>query len=90
MLIGGNDISNDVNTLGTCGHVFFNVCLHSRSFPLRADWWKSDSTVDRDSRYVVASSPSFSHPAELARRLGRLVFIGQIFQQVAISSGTVV
>ena len=27
---------------------------------------------------------------ELARRLGRLVFIGQIFQQVAISSGTVV
>ena len=90
MLIGGNDISNDVNTLGTCGHVFFNVCLHSRSFPLRADWRKSDSTVDRDSRYVVASSPSFSHPAELARRLGRLVFIGQIFQQVAISSGTVV
>ena len=90
MLIGGNDISNDVNTLGTCGHVFFKVCLHSRSFPLRADWRKSDSTVDRDSRYVVASSPSFSHPAELARRLGRLVFIGQIFQQVAISSGTVV
>ena len=90
MLIGGNDISNDVNTLGTCGHVFFNVCLHSRSFPLRADWRRSDSTVDRDSRYVVASSPSFSHPAELARRLGRLVFIGQIFQQVAISSGTVV
>ena len=29
-------------------------------------------------------------PGELARRLGRLVFIGQIFQQVAISSGTVV
>ena len=27
---------------------------------------------------------------ELARRPGRLVFIGQIFQQVAISSGTVV
>ena len=95
MLIGGDDISNDVNTLNTCCHVFFNVCLHSRSFPLRADWWKYDSTVDRDSRYVVASSPSFSYPVarapgELARRLGRLVFIGQIFQQVAISSGTVV
>ena len=29
-------------------------------------------------------------PRELARRLGSLVFIGQIFQQVAISSGTVV
>ena len=38
MLIGGDDISNDVITLGTCFHVFFNVCLHSRSFPLRADW----------------------------------------------------
>ena len=24
-------------------HVFFNVCLHLRSFPLRADWRKSDS-----------------------------------------------
>ena len=38
MLIGGDDISNDVITLGTC--------LHSRSFPLRADWRKSDSSVD--------------------------------------------
>ena len=35
-----------VKTLGTCFHVFFNVCLHSRSFPLRADWQKSDSSVD--------------------------------------------
>ena len=42
MLIGGDDISNDVITLGACFHVFFNVCLHSRSFPLRADWRKSD------------------------------------------------
>ena len=32
MLIGGDDISNDVITLGT----FFNVCFHSRSFSLRA------------------------------------------------------
>ena len=39
MLIGGDDISNDVITLGT----FFNVCLHSRSFSLRADWRKSDT-----------------------------------------------
>ena len=71
MLIGGDDISNDVNTLGTCCHVFFNVCLHSRSFPLRADRRKSNSTVDRDSRYVVASSPSFSHPAARAPRGAR-------------------
>ena len=86
MLIGGDDISNDVITLGTC---FFNVCLRSRSFPLHADWRKSDSSVNEapqgnwrwnsNSRYVVASSPSFfrrtaSAPppppsGELARRL---------------------
>ena len=28
MLIGGDDISNDVITLGLCFHVFFNVFLH--------------------------------------------------------------
>ena len=27
MLIGGDDISNDVITLGACFHVFLNVCL---------------------------------------------------------------
>ena len=43
MLIGGDDFSNDVITLGTC---FFNVCSHSHSFSLRADWRKSDSSVD--------------------------------------------
>ena len=26
--------------------VFLNVCFHSRSLTLRADWRKSDSTVD--------------------------------------------
>ena len=50
-------------------HVFFNVCLHLRSFPLCADWRKSNSSVDGEphgnwrwnssSRDVVASSPSF-------------------------------
>ena len=70
MLIDGDDISNDVITLW---HVFFSVCSHSRSFPLCADWWKSDTLVNREpqgnwrwnlnSRDVVASSPSFSHPA---------------------------
>ena len=69
MLIGGDDISNDVITLGACFHVPLNVCLHSRSFPLRADWRKLDSSVDGEpqgnwkqnsnSRDVVVSSPSF-------------------------------
>ena len=27
MLIGGDDISNDVITLGACFHALFNVCL---------------------------------------------------------------
>ena len=73
VLIGGDDISNDLITLGTCLHVLFNVCLQSHLFLLRADWRKSDSSVDREpqgnwrrnsnSRDVVAISPSFSHPA---------------------------
>ena len=76
MLIGGDDISNDVTTLGVCFHVFSSGCLHSRSFPLRADWRKSDSSVDGEPQLnwrwnsnsgdVVASSPSFSHPAARA------------------------
>ena len=51
----------------------FNLCLHSRSFSLCADWRKSDSSVNgqpqgnwrrnSNSRDVVASSPSFSRPA---------------------------
>ena len=54
-------------------HMFFKVCLHSRSLPLRADWRKSNNSVDREaqgnwrwnsnSRDVVASCPSFSRPA---------------------------
>ena len=73
MLIGGDDISNDVITLAACLHVFFNVCFHSPSFPLCADCQKSNSLVDREPqanwrqnsnfRDIVASSPSFSHPA---------------------------
>ena len=53
--------------------MFFNVCLHLSSFPLRADWRKFDSSVDGEpqgnwrwnsnSRDVVASSPSFSRRA---------------------------
>ena len=43
MLVGGDDISNDVSSIF---HMVFNVCLHSHLFPLCADWWKSDSSVD--------------------------------------------
>ena len=46
MLIGGDDTINDVITLGAFFHVFYNVCLHLYSFPLRADRRKSDSSVD--------------------------------------------
>ena len=67
---------HDVITLGACFHVFSNVCLRSRSSPLRADWWKFGSPVDGEppgnwrrnsySRDVVASSSSFSRPAASA------------------------
>ena len=43
MLIGGDDISNYVITLGTCFSIFVHILL---SFPLRADWRKSNSPVD--------------------------------------------
>ena len=56
--------------------MFFNVCLHSRYFPLHADWWKSDSSVDGEpqrnwrwnsnSKDVVVSSPFFFHPTARA------------------------
>ena len=65
MLIGGDYISNDVINLGACFHVFWNVCLHSRSFP-----FPSHSSVDGEpqgncrrnsnSRNVIASSPSLN------------------------------
>ena len=57
-------------TLVMIFYVCVNVCLHSCSFPLRADWRKSDSSVDGEpqgnwrwnpnSRDPVANSPSFS------------------------------
>ena len=57
----------------------FQGCLHfSRSYSLRADRWKSDSSVDGEpqgnwrqnsnSREAVASSPSFYRPAARAPR----------------------
>ena len=72
MLIGGDDISHYP------WHLFFNICSHLLSFPLRADWRKSNSSVDgnphgnwrwkSNSRDVVASSPSFSRPDARAPR----------------------
>ena len=56
--------------------MFINVGLYSRSFPLRADWRKSESSVVREqqenwtlnsnSREEIASSTSFSHHAARA------------------------
>ena len=93
MLIGGDDISNDVITLGTC---FSMLVLHSRSFPLRADWRKSDSSVDGEpqgnwrwnsnSRDVVASSPSFSRPAARAPRRVCPVLVSNSLQYVIFIS----
>ena len=50
--------------------MFFNVCVHSRSFPLRADWRKSNSAVDGEPQENWRwNSSSFSRPGELACRL---------------------
>ena len=48
LLIGGDDISNDVITLGAYFHVFFSVCLIFLLARFRADWRKSDISVDRE------------------------------------------
>ena len=70
MLIGGDDSSIWRHYPWCVLSRNFNVCLHSRSFPLHADWRKSDSSVDEEpqgnwrsnsnSRDVAASFPSFS------------------------------
>ena len=46
MLIGWDDISNDVITLGTYFCTY--VCLHLRLFLLRTVWQKSHSSLDRE------------------------------------------
>jgi len=73
MLIGRDDISHDIITLGMYFSIF---SLHLWSFPLRTDQQKSDSSVDREpqrnwtwnsnSRDTVTRSPSFSCPAARA------------------------
>ena len=71
MLIGGDDISNDIINLGTCFSMFVYICNrfcfpgHVRSVDgePQENWrWNSNS------RDVVASSPSFSHPTARAPR----------------------
>ena len=50
MLIGRDDISNDVITLGTCFSMF--VYIRTHAFPLFADWQKSDSSVNGESQGI--------------------------------------
>ena len=76
MLIGGDVISNDVITLGTCFAMFAYIRACS---PLCADLRKSNCSVDGEPqgnwrwnsspRDVVANSPFFYPPPE---RLGKL------------------
>ena len=56
MLIGGDDISNDVITVDTC----FSMLVY-----IRADWRKSDSPVE----FKFQRRSWKEHPGELAPRL---------------------
>ena len=91
MLIGGDDISNVVITLGTRFLTFVYI---------RADWRTSDSSVDGElqgnwrwnsnPRDVVASSPSFSRPATGApRRACSQARDGVIFKIIIIKNRTI-
>ena len=80
MLIGRDDISNDVITLGTCFSIFVYICVRFR-FALIGGNLTAQSTGatgnwrwNSNSRGVVEGSPTFSRPAarahgELACRL---------------------
>ena len=48
MLIGGDDISNDDHYPWCVLSRAFQCLFDSCSFPLRADWRKSDSSVDKE------------------------------------------
>ena len=84
MLIGGDDICNDVITLGACFHVFFNVCLHSTRFHIAL--FGGNLTAQSTGRHrgigggiqipetelqalLPFSAPPPERPGELARRL---------------------
>ena len=89
ILIGGDDISNDVITLGTCFSMFVYI---------RAEIWQLSRRVatgnwrwNSNSRDVVAISPSFSRPAvrerpeELARRLPIMSHFGHEDDETSIN-----
>ena len=66
MLIGGDDISNDIITLGTCfSMIFFHIRAHFR-FALMGGNLTAQSMGSHSGRDVVASPPSFSRPAARA------------------------
>ena len=81
LLIGGGDnISNDGITLGTCFSMFvyirarFRLALSGRNLTAQSTGSRRRWRWNSNSRDVVASSPTFSsplpeRPAELARRL---------------------
>ena len=76
MLFGGNDISNDVITLGTCLSMFvyirarFRFSLIGRNLTAesKASHREIGGGIQIPGRDVVASSPSFSRPAGRAPR----------------------
>ena len=67
MLIGGDDISNDIITLGMCFSMFFHIRAHFR-FAVMGGNLTAQSTGSHRGRDVVASSPSFYRPATRAPR----------------------
>ena len=74
MLIGGDDISNDVITLGTCFsmfvyiHVRFHFVLIGGNLTAQLRVATGNLRRNSNSRDVVSSSPSFSCPATRVSR----------------------
>ena len=62
MLIGGDNFSKDIITLGKCFSMFFHIRAHFH-FALIGGNLTAQSTGSHRGRDVVAYSPSFSCPA---------------------------
>ena len=60
MLIGGDNISNDVITLGTCFSTFVYICARFRFMLIGRNLTAQSTGSHRGIGDVVASSPSFS------------------------------
>ena len=67
MLIGRDNFSNDIITLGKCFSMFFHIRAHF-CFALIGGNLTAQSMGSHRGRDVVASSPSFSRPAARAPR----------------------